>query len=301
MTSTRRLPKAVAESAAVAEAVEQQLASSQAPVVEEPAPAPVEEPAPAPAPSVADTPQPSREIDVEKLLQQHRTLQGQYNALMRKSQESTETIQQLRAKLETGPATTVDTAALEQSLARMREQLGDELAQTLDERIEAVVGRMLSAQVAPLKDVMSSQLASEQERMVDAFYDRMDMLFPKWEEMNTDPGFAAWLKQLDPASGHTLAALLKDAENKLDAQRAAMFFVTYERELQKQQAPQPAPRPATVATPMPVAPQANTVRRVDIERFYQDLQRGRYRGREADAVAIEQNIMIAQREGRVVD
>ena len=297
--STQRLPKAVAESAALADKVEQQLAGARA---DAETPAPEETPAPAPAPSVADAPKPAPEVDVEKLLQQHRTLQGQYNALMRKSQEHVSTIQQLRDKLESGPATAaVDQAALEQSLARLREQLGDELAQTLDQRIEAVVGRMLSAQVAPLKDVMSSQLASEQERMVDAFYDRLDMLAPRWEALNNDAGFAAWLKQLDPASGHTLAALLKDAENKLDAQRAAMFFTTYERELQKSQTPAPAPRPSTVATPMPVAPQQNVVRRVDIERFYQDVQRGKYRGRETEALAIEQNIMNAQREGRVVD
>ena len=38
----------------------------------------------------------------------------------------------------------------------------------------------------------------------------------------------------------------------------------------------------------------------DITRFYTDVAAGRWRGREAQAQAIEADIMIAQREGRIL-
>ena len=294
MTATR-LPKAIAESAAQAEAVEQQLRGG------EPDPNPAPEPAnvePSPEPAPAPTADPAPD---ELMMQRHRSLQGTYNATVKKLEATArenDALRQELQKLQSAP--TVDAEALQSSLAVMREQLGEELAGAVRQQVQAAVAEALQQYVEPLKNVVSSSVERDRERLKEAFYDRLDALAPNWEALNNDQGFLAWLKQYDPASGAQLSALLKDAETRLDADRAALFFRTYERDvLAANRQPEASPRPRMDAAPVQTRAPVKIWKRAEIEKFYQDQQRGVYRGREAEAQAIELDIVNAHREGRI--
>jgi len=311
MSTKPRLPRAVAESGALAENVAAQLAGTAAPVAADPAPeipdpasAPeVADPAPATAPTpthaTADLPTPE---EWAKFQQRHRTLQGSFNALNERHRETASSLQHMQEKLSAAPAApAVDAAIVEETVKRIRDGLGEELQELIDTRVAHLLDQRLATHVSPLKDVVASTLQVSQQQAREVFWDRLDVLAPEWEQLNTDPGFLRWLDQIDPASGVPLKAHMADADSKLDANRTALFFTAYLRERDKTRAPTPTPRPETQGGPTPRPNQPKLIARKDIAKYYSDLQRGVYRGREAEAVAIEQEIMNAQRDGRVVD
>ena len=286
-----RLPKAIADAAAASDAIEQQLFGSGP----EPAPEPSPEPAPEPT---ADAPQPQD----DQTLQRYRSLQGVYNATQKKLDamaRENEVLQDQLRQVKSAPS--VDADVLQRSLSLMREQLGEDLTGAMRDQIQAAVVEAVQMYVEPLKNVVSSSVERDNGRLKDAFYDRMDIIAPNWEKMNNDPGFLAWLNQFDPASGTQLSTLLKDAEARMDADRAALFFRTYEREIAgNHQTPTLSPMPRHDVAPPPARPQVRLWKRGEIDQFYKDQQRGVFRGREAEANAIEQDIMNAHRENRIV-
>lgn len=287
----RRLPASIVAAAAEADAAEQQLhPTPAAPAAVEPVVAAAAEPAPAAA--VADS--------EEVLAQKHRTLQGIHAAQLRKIQEQSEQLRELQAQLQSATAHQPDQASVQANTAQLRDGLGADMHDLLEERIRAIVLEVVAAQIEPLRGAMSNSVGREQERLEDLFFDRLDILQPNWEVINVHPGFLSWLSQIDPASGVPLSEHLQDARAKLDADRAVLFYRSYEREVAANARPAPTPAPSTQRhpTPQPTSPRVFTGAQIDT--FFNDLRIGKYRGRDAEALAIEQDIMTAQREGRVV-
>jgi hypothetical protein len=114
-----------------------------------------------------------------------------------------------------------------------------------------------------------------------------------------------------------LQDLLNQSAAELNANRAAAFFTDYLRSIAPP-APQPEPmqQPAApTAKPsdrlaslvQPDASGAGTAvsgekkvwGRDEISRFYSDLSKGKYRGREEEADRINRDIVLAPQEGRV--
>jgi hypothetical protein len=147
-----------------------------------------------------------------------------------------------------------------------------------------------------------------------------------WESINQSPDFQAWLDQVDPYSGAKRGAMLVQAYESHDLPRVATFFTGFMKEhaavapTGQQQAPTPQGTPpagtpavslASLAAPGtgvggPVsagAPNESGQQRVytqaEIGAFYRDSQRGAYKGREAERAAIERDIFLAQKSGRV--
>lgn len=287
----RRLPASITAAAAEADVIEQQLhPTPAAPAAAEPVVAAPAEPAPA-----AQEPDPN-----DVLAQKHRTLQGIHAAQQAKIREQAEQLQTLQNQLQAAQSRQPDPASAQADTAQLRDGLGAEMHDLLENRIRAIVTEVVAAYVEPLRGVMSNSVGREQERLEDLFFDRMDILQPNWEVINVAPGFIAWLAQIDPASGVPLSEHLQDARSKLDADRAVLFYRSYEREVAANARPAPTPAPSThrAPTPQPTAPRVFTGAQIDT--FYNDLRVGKYRGRDAEAMAIEQDIMTAQREGRVV-
>ena len=153
----------------------------------------------------------------------------------------------------------------------------------------------------------------------DKVYDTLDAeIGPQWEEMNDHPVFKQWLSYLDPYSGNPRGAMLKDAFARHDAQRVVTFFKGFLAEAAatdprtpqgvEDQTPQANGRPplAAYAAPgragsaaQPSSAGKPVYTRADISAFYRALSSGAWRGREAEATAIDQDIIAAGREGRV--
>lgn len=142
---------------------------------------------------------------------------------------------------------------------------------------------------------------------------------PNWQELNTDPEFLHWLEQRDIYSGVPRGQLLREAFEDNDSARVVAFFESFVKERQTvtpDQAPQAQPaqqgRQPAVAMDTMVAPgkprggaaqaQENQKRvwtQAEIHAFYQNVHKGKYRGREKDQRAIEQDIIAATKEGRI--
>lgn len=141
----------------------------------------------------------------------------------------------------------------------------------------------------------------------EIFLERLKVRVPDYESINTSDGFLAWLDEIDPVYGLPRQDALTKAGDARDAERVAAIFLAYKATLQ---APAPTP-PATTKLDKQVAPRstastpAPTPARVtftvaEVQAFYRAVQRGEYRGREAEAAALEQTYNAALAEGRIV-
>lgn len=168
--------------------------------------------------------------------------------------------------------------------------------------------------LAPVvQQVANKQHVSSQQ----AFVEHLSRAVPDWASVNDNPGFHEWLLSPDSMTGITRQTYLADAESALDLQRVVSIFQAWKRENAVHvapQAPQPqarsanvtklelqvAPGRASAASTAPTSTQGKTYSRADISKFYADKLKGAYKGREAEASAMERDIFMAQREGRVV-
>jgi len=110
---------------------------------------------------------------------------------------------------------------------------------------------------------------------------------------------------------------LKAAYAANDAPRVLAFFNGFLAEEAASTPPAPAPDPAapvapkvpletfaapgrakSAATPL-VPPEKPTISRADVTKFYEDLRRGVYRGRDEEKARIEAMIFEANRDGRI--
>jgi len=147
-----------------------------------------------------------------------------------------------------------------------------------------------------------------------------------WEAVNQSPDFQAWLDAVDPYSGAKRGAMLVQAYESHNVPRVAAFFTGFMKEhaavapTGQQQAPTPQGTPpagtpavslASLAAPgtgiggpaNAGAPNESGQQRVytlaEISAFYRDSQRGVYKNREPERQALEKDIFLAQKSGRV--
>jgi len=170
----------------------------------------------------------------------------------------------------------------------------------------------------------NEQLRSQLQRTgKQTVFSVLDERVPEWRKINTDPAFKRWLSLPDIYSGGVRQRLLDAAVKAADAPRVVAFFQGFLREAAQGQPsqPQPAPLPAepppaqrqpplsleTLAAPgrarpapgEPPAADKPIYTRAQISKFYADVRRGAYVGRETEKNAIERDIFAAQTEGRV--
>lgn len=202
-----------------------------------------------------------------------------------------------------------------------RQLYGDEMLETM----ARVAASAVAPDVAAVK-AENNQLKQKLAR-VDAqgVYNLLDTSVPNWREINGSDRFKAWCRLPDLYSGVLRGRLLNDAFRAGDAPRVARFFkgfLTEEVVTGQEPAPQPlsgqsptTPRTAAVELETLTAPgrarpaQGNidpsvpadkpVFTRAQVARFYDDVRRRVYEGRDDEKNRLEQQIFAAQREGRV--
>lgn len=312
LAEAEKTQAALAEQAATAEAprpsIEQTLVASEllkveAPPVQVPPPAPAPTPAPAPA-----TPEPWE--------QRYRTLQGQYNAkvpaLERQIQEMSEQLKALQAK----PAPQPETPAPN---PKDVEDFGKDMVEMVHRNVEqqlAHFGRQFAGRLENVEKAVQTLSQGVQATSQTTAYTAEQMFFaslarevPDYETINADPRFLGWLAEVDRIYGKPRQTALDDAAQNFDAARAAAVFRAFKEAI----APPPAPvAPAPSALEMQVAPNASGGSQLptpvekpiftdkQVNDFYNDVARGRFRGREQEQQRIEAAINLAAAEGRVL-
>jgi hypothetical protein len=201
-----------------------------------------------------------------------------------------------------------------------------------------IMRRVAAETAGPLNEEINrlrAQMGHVQQETGNAFLNRMNSTIeanvPGWSNLNRDPRFIEWSQLPDVFSGAIRKQLMQDAWNSGDPHRVAAFFQAFLKEeaatnpqgQSQQRTPPPSGLvvsdipmdPRTSGAPLDLASLAAPGRAhsaggtpaekpvytaADITRFYNDVKLGRWRGREQQQAAIDQDISLAQREGRIL-
>jgi hypothetical protein len=279
-------------------------------------------------PSVSEQAQPApAQNDASE--QRYRTLQGMYNADTARlraelSQRDTRLAQLENLLSSMGAArapqapqppaperivTPKDMEEYGDSIEVMRRVSREELAaaNARVSELEQMI-RQLQTNVVPRVE----QVAQQQEQNAQqTFWTRISSAIPDWRTVNSDPRFHEWLLTPDALSGLPRQTLLEDAQRKLDVDRVVSFFSAWRS--MNGQPPAQSTRDAAVSeldrqvspgrsragSVTSAADKAKTYTAQDISKFFDDVRRGLYRGKEAERDRIERDIFAAQQQGRI--
>jgi hypothetical protein len=318
------LPRAVQRQLDQAEALAQQSQAAPAPAPAAPVapPAPAQAPAQPAAPAQAPAAPAAPAVDYE---QKFRSLQGMYNRevpdLRAANARAISEISSLREQLtaltaavqakptqpEQPQAPTVDPRDARVFGEDMVEMVNKYAQQTFAQA-KAEFARALAAveqRVQALEAAVTGVKKRTADTMESQFYAALDQLVPDWKAINADPEWLAWLAEVDDVYNIPRQAALDAAFERLNAANVAAVFKKY-----AQTRPKPAaagmqslitPSEGGGAPPAPPAPPARQLITQDaVQRFYNDVAKGRYRGREAEQAQIEAEINLAAQEGRII-
>lgn len=262
------------------------------------------------------TPQEPKERTDYKAM--YHTLKGKYDAevprlhsTMNALQKRTVDLENMLARQE--PDDEGDPAANNESFEitdEEREAFGDDLLSVVQKQAQRV---MLGREKEYLQQIgeLKSQLGQVGQKVKTydnkSFYADLEKQVPDFAEINVDPGFLAWLEEVDPYSGERKINLLRSAGAQHDVMRTASFFNVY-KSLSRRSAPAKANplekqiSPSRGAAGELVGKSARSNRvfsKGDVAKFYRDVVEGRYKGRDSERQKLENEIITAGREGRI--
>lgn len=268
----------------------------------------------------------------EDVLQKYRTLQGMYNAevprLHQQNREMAQRVQHMEQLLASLSAqqqqateqksepvmeryiTDTDVEEYGDSIDIMRKVSREELGAVAQRiaRIEQMLQQVQTSVVPQVQNLTHRQNISAEQQ----FWADLAAMIPNFREINGNEGFQRWLLEADPLTNITRQTYLEDAQRNHDSRRVANFFYTWlektgqapvaqssgrvaASELEKQVVPgrsRSSGTPAATASTKVFTPQ-------DIEKFYSDVRKGKYKGRDQERSRIERDIFAAQRENRI--
>jgi hypothetical protein len=187
----------------------------------------------------------------------------------------------------------------------------------------------LAARLARLEGRVEGVTQITARTQVKDVYQTLDSDVQNWRDINTSEAFKNWLQFADPFSGKRRHDLLMDAFSRHDAKRVVNFFNGFLAEATG--TPPNSESPGSAAPPLApsgtpgvgngsgrpsledfaapgrarsspeghLPPDKPVYTSAWIAKFMADKRTGKYRGREADADAIERDIYQAQHEGRI--
>jgi polyhydroxyalkanoate synthesis regulator phasin len=333
-----KLPPAVIRNAQAADEMQQQFINPVDPNAP-PADPPVDPNAPpADSPIDPNAPptaaQPPAEPDEGTWKHKYQSMQGRYNAdvgrLKGQIDALTGQVTNLNKVLSTVAAPPADpgfsrTPAQVKTLItdEERAEYGDEFvdfAGRLATQEATRVAQPLLQQIEDLKRQVGGVGQSLQQNARAQLFENLDDEIPNWREVNTSEEFLEWLNLTDAYTGAIRQEILNNAFEQNNFPRVAAFFKGFLAELAATVAPRPGepenkgiPVPkialetivapgrakSAAATPPPAPSEKPIIKPSDVAKFFNDKISGRYKGREAEANAMEASIILAGNEGRI--
>jgi hypothetical protein len=278
-------------------------------------------PATTPQPAVTPTPEPVSQADDPNSAtwqQRFKSLQGMfaqktgelqaqtrtYESQMANMQKQLDALTQTRKKDEAKERQVVDPKDIENFGADMIEMVQRYAEQVFQSMAEQFGGQVtaLDARLVAIEQELTGVTTRTEESLEQQFIVTLTNLVSDWQTINVDPRWLKWLAEVDPIYGSNRQAALNQAREALDAQRVANVFNAFKAAFpakpQDSLANQVAPSGA--ATPPQTGPVAAPILSSKfVEKFYNEVAKGRYVGREAEANRIDAEINQAAREGRI--
>jgi hypothetical protein len=154
------------------------------------------------------------------------------------------------------------------------------------------------AQLGQQSQELMRRLALETRARLDR---EVEAAVPNYREIDEDPRWHQWLRQVDPYNGRIRQELLNDAIAARSAVRAVAFFRGFMREVgQTSAAPVFDWGPGQVLERTRPRPQGRIYSRDEVKRLYELHRKGKFIGREAEWNRLEWEIIRAGREGRIL-
>lgn len=193
----------------------------------------------------------------------------------------------------------------------------DALGETTANVLRKATKAAAEAATKPLKEQLEAERLSRKERdklyaeqvkreAYNVFLSRVAKAVPDWEDINYNPEFIKWMNEED-LDGTPRKTYFAEAE----AQGNSALIIRYMLEFKNLSKPAPkkdklAEKVTPVgegagATQVKTSEKVRGISRKYIDKFYDDLARGRYKGRHSEAIKIEAEIDKAVAEGRIVE
>ncbi len=274
------------------------------------------------SPSESVPPVPENEI--EKLKQSFSVLQGKYNAevprLYGMVQDLTKENESLKTENEKLKMATPPTPKLSsEGLKRLTDEYGEDFVKDMqalfkeEARTEAEI--IAKDVVKPFGEKLEN--VSHQTTMTarDRFLKDLTDAVSNWQIIKNDPAFLEYLSGIEEFSGRVRYDLASEAQDALDAQRVAAFYKDFANKTGKSlSTPEKNPTVPTGGSSKAalLTPNASTsvtkvadnevpyVTAQEIQQFGEDMKLERYKGREADAQAMQKKIDNAIAKRRVI-
>jgi hypothetical protein len=329
-----KVPKQIRDQVAAAEKLRQEMIASPAAPTSAPEAPPM---ATAPSevasqqPSLAPTSVPPVSEPEESIEQRYKSLQGRLEQERRNNAAMVERLNSMENLVATMQISGKRQG--EPQPVTYQKLLTEQEAQDYGEEMLTVVGKRAREEFMPDFTQLANKIQSLEERLNGVgtvmskaeqgkVYNALNETVPDWEAINTSEDFKAWLGEPDPYSGMPRMGLLQDAFARHDANRVVRFFQGFTSEAtgtptspaaQGSSAPplpngQGSGKPSLMdyaapgrarSAPQALSPDKPIYSQAQIARFYADKRVGKYRGREAEAEAVERDIFQAQHEGRI--
>lgn len=270
-----------------------------------------QEPSPAPVPAQAK----------DDWHQKYQILQGKYNAevpqlhhqvkdLNRKLAETADRMEQLSRTQETKQKETLPQSVDPKDVENFGADLVDMVNRIAERRFGSVASQVEAkfTELQKMLGTVEQRLEGTSQTVAvtaeQGFFDKLTKEVPEWETINANPAFLAWLADSDPVYGVPRQRALDSAREQLDVARIVSVFrafapaTTVAPVVRNPVDRQVSPKAGAANATQSAAPKAGYSQK-QISDFYNDLARGKFRGREAEAAAIEQSVNLAIAEGRV--
>lgn len=259
---------------------------------------PPEQPAPAAPPKNDELDQLKADLAKEK--QRNVSLHGVCEVQKREARELKDRIQKLEEKAT--PATPDPERAKKHLTPEERETIG---AATID-----VTSRIARGEA----DVVDEKVVALEKRINEQghryFLSQLSSQHPEFDTINTEPDWLLWLGQEDRKTGAPRQELLDRAVASQSVARTWAFFEEFMRDtgykpaepppsVQPRTTPPPKPAPVA-ASPTPTAePKKRTFAQSYVKKFFKDVALGKYSGTKDEQKQIENDIALAERDGRI--
>ena len=256
--------------------------------------------------------------------QRWRSLQGVHNALLQRVgglEQLISTMQTAPAPRQRTPEPTAEKLVTSKDADDFGTDMVDFARRVTREEMTPVMQALSQMQrqleqlgnLAPaVRQVATNQAATAEEK----FFAQLESAVPDWASVNDSAKFHEWLLTPDDMTGISRQTILADARDRLDLRRVVSVFNTWKRETGvaptaavQQQSSQPsnisrlekqiAPGRTSAATSAPQQKAERQWSPAEIAKFYTDRRTGKFKGREAEASAMERDIFLAQRDGRI--
>jgi len=259
-------------------------------------------------------PTPAETLQKQLEYERHRndSLQGRIDSQLRANNEE---LRQLRAQLAknaerpAGPVVPANQKHLKpDEIANMDQQTLDlqgRVAQGVAESQVEAVREVLEQQNAELAARLEALEQSRSSEVAGSLWDSVEKLSPGAKAINEgDSGWVSFLDEVDDLSGRTRREIGSSAVAVGDVRRLASLVDEY-RTASGLPAVKPVVaaqvRPAVTPSPGVVKPAAKPIfKDSQVKRFYENLNRGAYKGKEKEAEELEKQIDAAAQEGRIV-